>query len=80
MRTWLTSCHFVLVLCLCLCLALPLAAQATVLHVPADYPDIQSAINGAVNGDTVLVAPGLYTGPGNRNIYMQGKAVRVVGE
>lgn len=34
-------------------------AQAT-LHVPADYPTIQSAINASSDGDTVLVAPGEY--------------------
>jgi hypothetical protein len=36
------------------------ADAATVIHVPADQPTIQAAINVAVNGDTVLVSPGTY--------------------
>jgi len=35
-------------------------AQARIIHVPADSSTIQKGINGAVNGDTVLVAPGIY--------------------
>jgi len=33
----------------------------TTLHVPAQYSTIQSAINAAVNGDTILVNPGFYS-------------------
>ncbi|MFA5252714.1 MAG: LamG domain-containing protein, partial [Phycisphaerae bacterium] len=35
-----------------------------ILCVPLEYPTIQSAIDAAVTGDVVLVAPGTYTGPG----------------
>ena len=37
-------------------------ARATVLHVPADFPTIQAAIDAASTGDTVLVAHGVYAG------------------
>lgn len=60
-------------------MALPLAAQSTI-HVPGDYTTIQSAINAASAGDTVLVAPGTYIGPDNRNLNFYGKALTLRSE
>jgi hypothetical protein len=45
--------------------------HATILNVPAQYPTIQAAMQAAVDGDTVLVAPGTYYGP----VYFRGKKV-----
>ncbi|MGA1979791.1 MAG: hypothetical protein ABSG99_04390 [Sedimentisphaerales bacterium] len=52
-------------------------ARGAELPVPGEFPTIQSAINAAVNGDTVIVAPGTYTGDGNRDIDFLGKAITV---
>ena len=44
-------------------LALMLAAGsawADELHVPAQYPTIQAAINAAIDGDEIVIAPGTY--------------------
>jgi hypothetical protein len=56
-------------------LALALPALAGTINVPQQHPTIQAAINAAVNGDTVIVAPGVYSGPGNRDISLMGKAI-----
>ncbi len=48
-------------------------AQGATIHVPVDQPTIQDGINRAVNGDTVLVAPGTYV----ENIDFKGKAITV---
>lgn len=53
------------------------AASAAVRHVPFQHPTIQSAINASTNGDTVIVAAGIYTGAGNRDISFHGKALTV---
>ncbi|MBN2181624.1 MAG: hypothetical protein JW715_06900 [Sedimentisphaerales bacterium] len=55
-------------------------SQAAVLRVPTEYPTIQAAIDDANDSDTVLVAPGTYTGDGNWDIDFKGKAISVKSE
>ena len=55
-----------------LALVHPPTAHAATVRVPADEPTIQQGINAAAYGDTVLVAPGTYTGPTNRNLEFHG--------
>jgi outer membrane protein assembly factor BamB len=47
---------------------------------PADFNNIQAAINAANGGDTVSVADGIYTGDGNRDIDFLGKAITVCSQ
>jgi hypothetical protein len=43
------------------------------LHVPGNSPDIKTAIHFANPGETIVVADGVYTGPGNTDLDFQGK-------
>ena len=52
-------------------------AQADELLVPSQFRDIQSAIDAATDGDTIIVAPGVYVGRGNANIRPGGKAITI---
>jgi len=44
---------------------------------PADFNNIQAAIEYSNDWDTIYVFPGIYTGPGNRDIDFLGKAITV---
>ncbi len=63
-----------------LCSTCALIASGTTIHIPADQPTIQAGIDAASQGDTVLVAPGTYTGDGNRDIDFGGTDLVLVSE
>jgi hypothetical protein len=61
------------------CLFWAVPSQARIITIddngPADFNNIQAAINDANDGDTIIVADGTYTGPSNREIDFKGKAI-----
>lgn len=67
-------------LTLAITLTTAVAGLATTIHVPGDYGTIQAGINASVDGDTVLVAAGIYSGTGNRDITFGGRAIVVMSE
>ncbi|RJP36652.1 MAG: hypothetical protein C4547_07090 [Phycisphaerales bacterium] len=54
--------------------------RAEIIRVPGDYPTISEAIAAASDGDTVLIADGIYTGAANKNLSWQGKSLVVRSE
>ncbi|MFC1739804.1 hypothetical protein ACFL1G_12270 [Planctomycetota bacterium] len=66
-------------LLICFFSAIPCAAETVIVddNGPADFNNIQAAINAANDFDIIEVLPGLYTGFGNKNIDFNSKAVTV---
>lgn len=56
--------------------AIPGMAFAAEIRVPADYPTIQAAVNAASNGDTLHIAPGVYTG----QVEIVSKSLTLIGQ
>jgi len=56
------------------------SANAATRYVPSQYESIQAAIDACNNGDVVVVAPGTYTGDGNRDVDFKGKSITVRGK
>ncbi|MBN1346305.1 MAG: right-handed parallel beta-helix repeat-containing protein [Phycisphaerae bacterium] len=59
------------------CLATCQTLKAAERHVPSEFPTIQAAIDATSDTDVVVLAPMTFTGPGNRDVDLLGKAITV---
>lgn len=74
-----TSLPILPALLLCLLMGGPVRAATFTIHADGsgDYPNIQAAADVAHDGDEIILTPGTYTGPGNRDIQLYSYAVTV---
>jgi len=56
------------------------SALPATIFVPDDYPTIQEAINAVFKDDIIIVREGTWTGPGNKNLNFNGKAITLCSE
>ncbi|MCF7913396.1 MAG: T9SS type A sorting domain-containing protein, partial [Candidatus Cloacimonetes bacterium] len=61
------------IILICIFISLTILCFADTINVPEDQSTIQNGINAAVDGDTVLVQPGIYL----ENINFSGKNIRL---
>ncbi|MCD4655148.1 hypothetical protein K8T06_14600, partial [bacterium] len=59
---------------------MPYVGLAAVIHVPGDQPTIQSGIDAAIDGDIIMIADGIYSGEGNKDLLTSGKAIQIQSE
>ncbi len=63
--------------CLVTVLSSALARAGTVWTVPGDFADVQSAVDGVAEGDTILVGDGVWPVPAGEGLNYGGKDVTV---
>lgn len=80
MRKW--AIEYGLVLLSLIILSAPVCGTTYIVNPEGtgDFPTIQAAINATVDGDTVQLTDGVFTGEGNKNISYLGKAITVCSQ
>ncbi|MHC4518501.1 MAG: choice-of-anchor Q domain-containing protein [Planctomycetota bacterium] len=73
--------HVCVLIALTYLFATPGVLSARTLEVASDgrtgFASIQAAVDAAVDGDTITIQPGTYTGRGNRDINLQRKVIDI---
>ncbi|MBD3256857.1 hypothetical protein GF377_00395 [candidate division GN15 bacterium] len=54
--------------------------ESATIHVPGDQPNIQAGVDAAMSGDTIVIASGVFTGDGNRDIVISGDGLTLVSD
>jgi hypothetical protein len=72
--------HLVIMIAALIAACITTSSSAGTLLVPNDYSTIQAAIDASVDGDEVVVANGIWTGDGNRDLDFGGRAITVRSE
>ena len=76
------SIRFIIILpvLLIVILLMPGSAAGQTIYVPDDFATIQAALDAAADLYTIIVRDGIYTGPGNKNLDFNGKALTLRSE
>jgi hypothetical protein len=74
---WVTKTKHILTTICFLAVLIGNPAMGSIRYVPDDYATIQDAVNACNDFDTVVIAPGIYTGAGNREIKLNGKSLTI---
>ncbi len=66
------------IICICvLVVGIPCVVMGADIWIPDDYGTIVAGVSAAIDGDTVWVRDGTYTGEGNKNILTYGKRITI---
>ncbi len=71
-RSYISAIIILVLFCQCA------TVSGEIINIPGDYAAVQYGIDAAYDGDTVLVADGIWTGEGNKNLSWDGDDKHIV--